>query len=80
MTSRNFVVSNILENLPLPLMDCVPIDKKIGIGENYWLFFKKSRLDNSSNFSRFLTRNYIVFLDSHEELKTEKNDMPNAYL
>ena len=55
--------------------------KKIGIiGENYWLFFKKSRLDNSSNFSRFLTRNYIVFLVSHEKLKTEKNDMPTKYI
>ena len=46
-------------------------------GENYWVFFQEIRMDNSSNFSRFLTRNYIVFLDPHEELKTEKNDMPS---
>ena len=40
---------------------------------------KKISLGNSSKFSRFLTGNYIVFLDPHEELKTEKNDMPSDY-
>ena len=34
-------------------------------------------MKNFSNFSRFLMRNDTVFLDSHEELKTEKNDRPS---